>query len=101
MESILSSRGPNTYPPVLGLFQKRIDGDDALLQLASLRFREAGLGPEFYAETPYELDRLLGFKPTPEAPAAAHLPRWINLFEESDRRLVLDFANNFRNRVLG
>ncbi len=71
------------------------------MQLASLRFKEAGLGPEFYAETPYELERLLGFKPTPEAPSAVHLPRWINLFEESGRRLVLDFAKNFKNRVLG
>jgi hypothetical protein len=89
------------YPPILALFQKRIAGDDALLQLAALRFKEAGLGPEFYAETPDELERLLRFKPTPEVPATVHLPRWINLFDENSRRLVLDFANNFKNRIFG
>ncbi len=101
MKSILSSRGPNTFLPVLGLFQKRIDGDDALLQLAGLRFKESGLGPEFYAESLNELDRLWGFKPSPEAPAAVHLPRWIDLFDEGCRRLVIDFAKNFNNRVFG
>jgi hypothetical protein len=92
---------PDTHPPILALFQKRIDGDDALLQLAALRFKEAGLGPEFYAETPEELERLLRFKPTPEVPATVHLPRWINLFDENSRALVLDFANNFKNRIFG
>jgi hypothetical protein len=101
MKSIWCNRGPNIYPPILGLFQKRIEGDDALLQLAALRFKEAGLGPEFYAETPHELDRLFEFKPAPEAPAAVHLPRWVNLFTESGRSLVLDFAKNFKNRVFG
>ena len=88
-------------PPILALFQKRIDGDDALLQLASLRFKEAGLGPEFYAETPDELERLLRFKPTPEVPATVHLPRWINLFDENSRALILDFAKNFKTRIFG
>lgn len=46
-----------TCPRILALFQKRIEGDDALLQLAGLRFKEAGLGTEFYAETTAELDR--------------------------------------------
>ncbi len=88
-------------PPILALFQKRIDGDDALLRLASLRFKEAGLGPEFYAETPDELERLLRFKPTAEAPATVHLPRWINLFDENSRALVLAFAERFKNRIFG
>ncbi len=91
----------NPIPPVLALFQKRIDGDDALLQLASLRFKEAGIGPEFYVETPEELERLLRFKPTAEGPATVHLPRWINLFDENSRALVLDFAKKFRNRIFG
>ncbi len=71
------------------------------MQLAALRFKEAGLGPEFYAETPDELARLLKFKPTPEVPATVHLPRWINLFDENSRALVLAFANNFKNRIFG
>ncbi len=88
-------------PPILALFQKRIDGDDALLQLAALRFKEAGLCPEFYAETPDELERLLKFMPATGAPAAVHLPRGIDLFEENGRRRVLDFAENFRGRIFG
>jgi hypothetical protein len=43
--------GSVPYPPLLALFQKRIDGDDALLHLAGVRFKEAGLGTEFYADT--------------------------------------------------
>src|SRR5208283_2647109 len=106
MRSTLCNRGPNRemyspIPPILALFQKRIDGDDALLQLASLRFKEAGLGPEFYAETPDELERLLSFKPATEAPATVHLPRWINLFDENSRALVLAFAEKFKNRIFG
>ena len=106
MKSTLFNRGPNKemsspIPPILALFQKRIDGDDSLLQLASLRFKEAGLGPEFYAESPDELERLLRFKPTPEVPATVHLPRWINLFDENSRALVLDFAKEFKNRIFG
>lgn len=88
-------------PPILALFQKRIDGDDALLQLASLRFKEAGLGPEFYAETPDALERLLMFKPTPEVPATVHLPRWVNLFDENSLALILAFAEKFKNRIFG
>jgi hypothetical protein len=71
------------------------------LQLAALRFKEAGLGPEFFAETPDELERLLIFKPAPEAPATVHLPRWINLFDEGSRALVLDFADKFKDRIFG
>jgi len=88
-------------PPILALFQKRIEGDDALLQLAALRFKEAGLGPEFYAGTPDELAGLLKFMPANGAPATVHLPRGIDLFEENDRRRVLDFAKNFRDRIFG
>jgi hypothetical protein len=88
-------------PPILALFQKRIDGDDALLQLAALRFKEAGIGPEFYAETPHELAGLLKFMPATGATATVHLPRGIDLFEENGRRRVLDFAKNFSDRIFG
>lgn len=66
-----------------------------------MRFGEAGLSPEFYAETPDELDHLLRFRPVAEARAAVHLPRWINLFDENSRRLVLEFAGRFRGRIFG
>ena len=46
-------------PPVLGLFQKRFEGDDALLELARRRFEQAGLGAEMYAGTPEELEWML------------------------------------------
>jgi hypothetical protein len=85
----------------LGLFQKRIDGDDALLRLAALRFKEAGLGAEFYAESPEELTRLMGFGPTPESPAVVHLNRNMNILEESSLDSILDFAGIFKNRVFG
>jgi len=88
-------------PPVLALFQKRIEGDDALLQLAALKFKKAGLGAEYYAETPDELDTLLRFSPDAESPATVHLPRWINLFEKDHRTLVLEFAEKFKERLLG
>lgn len=88
-------------PPLMALFQKRVEGDDALLDLAGLRFKEGGLGTEFYAETPMELERLLRFKPTPEAPAIVHLSRGINLFEEESHLLINEFAGSFKDQVFG
>jgi hypothetical protein len=86
---------------MLALFQKRFEGDDALLRLAQLCFEEAGLGAEFYAETPGELKRLLGFMPSAKAPSAVHLGRKINLLDEAGRRLVVDFAESHGGRVFG
>jgi hypothetical protein len=93
--------GSSTYPRMLGLFEKKIDGDDALLELARLRFREAGLGMECHAETTSELEWFLGLRPTPEAPVTAHLSRSIDLFEERERLRVMDFARIFRGRIYG
>jgi len=92
-----------TSPRTLALFQKRIAGDDSLLQLAQLRFEQAGLGAEFYAGTPDELERLWAFRPLmrPEAPVSVHLDRDLNVFEERGRKLVLDFATRFRGRLWG
>jgi phosphoglucan,water dikinase len=86
---------------VMGLFQKRIEGDDALLSLAQLRFRQAGLGAEYYAETPEELEHLLKFRPSAAAPAIVHLARGIDLFRDEDRRRVADFSKRFRGRIYG
>jgi hypothetical protein len=88
-------------PRLLGLFQKRIDGDDALLHLARARFNEMGLGAEFYAETTEELDHLLKFRPVAETPLAAHLRRGINLLKKKDLNLVIDFAERFKGRLFG
>jgi phosphoglucan,water dikinase len=86
---------------IMGLFQKRIEGDDALLSLAQLRFRQAGLGAEYYAETTEELEYLLKFRPYDEAPAIVHLARGIDLFRDEDRRRVADFSGRFRGRIYG
>jgi hypothetical protein len=91
----------DSSPPVLGLFQKRIEGDDALLALARLRFKEAGLGTEFYAETPTELEQLLLYKPTRETPAAVHLGRSLNLFSDESHDEVVEFARRFNAQVFG
>ena len=90
-----------THPPTLGLFQKRIEGDDSLLALAALRFRQAGLGAEFYADHPNDLEALWNFRPTPETYATVHLNRGIDILERRSRELVIDFANRFRGRVAG
>ncbi len=86
---------------ILALFQKRVQGDDSLLRLACLRFRQAGLGTELYAATPDELESLWEFRPVPEDPAIIHLDRSINLLAEPSRGLIIDFARRFRGRVSG
>jgi phosphoglucan,water dikinase len=86
---------------VMGLFQKRIEGDDALLSLVQLRFRQAGLGAEYYAETHEELEYLLEFRPSDEALAIVHLARGIDLFREEDQRRVADFSARFGGRIYG
>lgn len=88
-------------PLVLGLYDKRLDGDDALWRLAALRFRQGGLGSEFYAESPAQLQRLLEFKPSPETPLTVHLPRDTNLYTGTGRGLVLEFAERFKAQLLG
>lgn len=93
---------PFSCPPkILALFQKRIEGDDALLELARERFRRAGLGTEFYAESPDELNRLLGFSPGPDSLTTVHLPRGLDLCEENSRQFILSFARRFGERVFG
>jgi len=87
------------HPRLYGLFQKRIDGDDALLELARLRFQEAALGPEFYASSPEELQWLLRFNPRSSAPAVVHLPRKINLLNPIDRSRIIHFAAAFPGEV--
>lgn len=86
-------------PAILGLFQKRIDGDDSLLELARLRFRQAGMGTELYAETPEELEYLLHFRPYNERQAAVHLKRGLNIIKAEDRSTIADFAARAEDRV--
>ena len=94
----------SSFPPrpiTLGLFERRVAGDDSLMELARRRFHQADLGAEMHAETPGELDRLMKFRPSPKAPVVVHLPRNFNLMEEDARTRILDFASSFAGRVYG
>lgn len=88
-------------PSILGLFEKRVAGDDCLLELAQRRFLGTGMGTEMYAETPEQLEWLLSFRPSPEVCAVAHLGRNLNLVEDLTRKRILEFAARFAGRVAG
>jgi hypothetical protein len=85
----------------LGLFEKRIEGDDCLLELARRRLQEAGMGAEMHAGTPEQLEGILQFRPAPDAPVVVHLPRDFNLADENCRHRIVDFAARFAGRVHG
>ena len=101
MSATADATARSAYPYAFALFQKRIEGDDSLLELARLRFREAGLSPELYAESIAEVEWLLKFMPDATTPLVVHLPRGISLFEKVDRKLVLDFARYLKGRAAG
>src|SRR6266540_5563291 len=84
-----------TVPPLHALFQRRIDGDDALLRLARLRFEQAGLAAEVYAGSPTELDAVLGFAPASPRLPMVHLSRGIDIRRQPDRDAVAEFARHF------
>jgi hypothetical protein len=84
-----------------GLFQQYVPGDDALLRLARLRFEQAGLGAELYADEPAELDRMLAFSPTAHAPPTVHLDRRLNLLDDRDRELVAEFVKRYDGQIDG
>jgi hypothetical protein len=88
-------------PRILALFQKRVDGDDALMNLARLRFSQAQIGTELYAETPAELEYLLQFRPYPEAPAAVHLQRGLDVMDQAGRETIAHFAGKAAGRIYG
>ncbi|MGB0096399.1 MAG: hypothetical protein WBP81_28160 [Solirubrobacteraceae bacterium] len=94
----------NRWPVAAGvhaLFDQRIGGDDALLRLARLRFAQAGLAAETYADSPGRLEWILGFvAPHPRLPVV-HLNRQVNLLSERGRAVVEEFAARFAGRVWG
>ncbi len=73
------------------LIKQGIEGDDALLRLAQVRFEEAGLGAELYPVSPDQLRQQLAFRPAGR-PCTAHLPRSLNLLRPEARDHVLVFA---------
>jgi hypothetical protein len=85
----------------LGLFEKRIQGDDGLMELARRRFSEAGMGAEMHAATPEQLDWSLKFRPGREAPVVVHLPRDFNLVDEKSCKRIVEFATRFAGEVYG
>jgi hypothetical protein len=85
----------------LGLFEKRIDGDDCLMELARLRFEQACMGAEMHAGTPGDLEAGLRFRPSPDLPVVVHLPRNFNIAEEWSRKSIVEFASQFAGRVYG
>jgi hypothetical protein len=92
---------PPAPVPLRALFQRRVDGDDALLRLARLRFAQAGLAAEVYADTPEQLERILGFAPSRPHLPVVHLGRQVNLLDERGRAVVQAFAAGFAGRVAG
>jgi len=88
-------------PLTLGLFEKRIEGDDSLMELARRRFHAAGMGAEMHAATPEQLEGVLQFRPAGDAPVVVHLARNLNLAEPDSRRQIEDFARRFAGRVHG
>lgn len=87
--------------PVHALFQRRVAGDDALLELAGLRFAQLGLGAEVYADTPQELEHVLRFVPPHPSLPMVHLNRGVNVLHERSRAVVGEFADRFAGRVAG
>jgi hypothetical protein len=87
--------------PLLALFQPRIDGDEALLRLATLRFEQAGLAAEVYARSAAELDWILGLAPASTHPPMVHLPRDLDLLDPQAEARVIRLARRFGDRVSG
>jgi hypothetical protein len=99
---VMDGRGPGEAPDcVHALFQQRVDGDEALLRLAGLRFAQMGTAAEVYADTPDQLEHVLRFVPPHPRLPVVHLSRGVNVLHGRDRALVREFADRFAGRVAG
>ncbi len=87
--------------PLHALFQRRIDGDDALLRLARLRFEQAGLAAEVYAGSASDLEWILRFAPAGPRLPTVHLPRDLDLLDPGGPERVIRLAQRFGHRVSG
>jgi hypothetical protein len=97
-----TERDPGKMPgTVHALFQRRVDGDDALLRLAGLRFAQMGVAAEVYADTPDDLEHVLQFVPAHPCLPMVHLSRSVNVLHARDRDLVGEFADRFAGRIAG
>src|SRR6266567_2619894 len=93
--------GQEVLGPVHALFQRRVAGDDALLELAGLRFAQMGLAAEVYADTPGELEHVLRFVPPHPHLPVVHLNRGLNMLHDQSRAAVGEFADRFAGRIAG
>src|SRR5947207_14116801 len=102
-EPAASDGGPDREAPgpVHGLFQRRFAGDDALLELAGLRFAQMGVAAELYADTPDELEQTLRFVPPHRYLPTVHLNRGIHMLTAQDRSRVEEFPDRFAGRGRG
>src|SRR6202166_3802466 len=92
---------PSEGRPIHALFNQRFGGDDALLELARLRFAQEGLAAEAYADAPDQLEHVLPYVPPHPRRPTVHLNRHLNMLHEPDRRVVEDFATRFAGRLSG
>jgi hypothetical protein len=99
--TVETSRDEELLRPVHALFQRRVDGDDALLRLARLRFVQMGLAAELYADTLDELEHVLQFAPSHPRLPVVHLNRSLNVLREQSRAMVVEFAGRFAGRISG
>lgn len=102
-----SAKAKGTKPPrqeprplhLLALFDRLIDGDDALLRLAGRQLGRHGLGAELHPGSPDELEQLLTLAPAPPLPVVAHLPRHIDLLTTQDQQQIGEYAHRFKGRI--
>ena len=101
MEPEHSSQTSEPPTATLGLFEKRVEGDDALLELARLRFHQARMDAEMHGGTADELQKVLGFRPSASAQVVVHLPRDFGLLEEWCRERILELSSRFAGQIDG
>jgi len=92
---------PEPMPDVRALFQTRYAGDDALWELARLRFAEAGMPAELYAETPDQLERILVRLPEHRTLPTVHLDRSLDVLMSVTRERIAQYTDRFAGRLAG
>ncbi len=84
-----------------GLFQKRFEGDDALLTLAQREFSKINLGAEYHAMTLKDLRHDMAYHPKSDMPTIVHLGRSLDPLKEDDFSLIMSFVREFGHCVHG
>lgn len=87
-------------PDILGIFNRMIEGDDALLVLAALRYAEAGIGAEMYPWGPEYLPVVRNFLPETSV-CTIHLARDLDSSTPMGREQILAYARTAGGRLRG